>query len=109
MISKLPLEYHASLLLVVRGRIDGTPAAMMLDTGASQTMLTRFATDKRKLRRDPRGHWATGIGGTTRVFSVPVKHFQIAFVSAAAAKRAGVTPGSPGVQAVGQATGIGKS
>lgn len=82
MISKLPLHYHGnSMMLAAEGQINGTPATMVIDTGAASTLLTRFATDKRSLRRDATGSAAIGVGGSTRVFNVPIKHFQIGPIS----------------------------
>ena len=63
--------------LTTEGQIEGTPAIMLIDTGATTTLLTRFGTDKRALRRNPIVRAFAGVGGLSRVFRVPINHFQI--------------------------------
>lgn len=78
MLAKLPLQYHgAGLELTMQGEIDGTPAVLLIDTGATDTWLTRFGTDKRSMRRQPTLHAVKGVGGITRLYRVPIKSFKV--------------------------------
>ncbi len=78
MVGKLPLQYHgASMSVTMAGEINRTPAVMLLDTGATDTYLTRLGTDKRSLRMDPSTTVVTGVGGMSRVFRAPIRHLQI--------------------------------
>ena len=60
-VGSLPLRYVGeSLAPAVAGSINGTPAVMLVDTGASQTSLTMNGATRRDLplflaRRDERG------------------------------------------------------
>ena len=67
-VAKLDLQYHgAGLELTMPGEINGTPAIMLIDTGATLTALTRFGTDKRAMRRLPSTAYVSGVGGSTRI------------------------------------------
>ena len=83
MLSKLPLVYHgASMSVTMEGKINDTPAVMLIDTGATNSMLTRFATDKRALRREPTLGIVKGVGGTTRLFQAQVKNIELGPIKA---------------------------
>lgn len=83
LLSKLPLQYHGnSMSIAMEGKINDTPAVMLIDTGASITMLTRFATDKRALRREPTLSSVTGVGGSTRLFQAPIKSIELGAIKA---------------------------
>jgi len=78
MLGTLPLQYHgAGLELTMQGEINGTPAVLLIDTGASDTWLTRFGTDKRGLRRQRTLNAAIGVGGITRLDNVAIKSFKV--------------------------------
>ena len=78
LVGRLPIQYHGTgMQLTTEGQINGTPAVMLIDTGAAFTLLTRFGTDKRTLRRDITSRTVTGVGGFTRLYSVPISNFQI--------------------------------
>lgn len=73
----LPLQYHGNALSVVTdGEINGTPAKLLVDTGAG-TLLTRFGVERRQLRMDPGAGWGSGVGGETRFYSVPIRSFSV--------------------------------
>lgn len=62
--SVLPITY-AGPFAAVASTIDGTPATLLVDTGATQTVLSDAAAKRAGVKLDP--HWtmrATGIGGT---------------------------------------------
>lgn len=62
--SVLPIG-HAGPFASVASTIDGTPASLVVDTGAGQTVLSLAAAQRAHVALDP--HWtvrATGIGGT---------------------------------------------
>jgi len=74
----LPIQYHgAGMQLVTEGQIEHTPAVFLLDTGAATTVLTRFGTDKRGLKKIPTVHAYSGVGGYARTFKVPLNHIQV--------------------------------
>jgi predicted aspartyl protease len=75
-VTELPLRYRGpNLDLTVDGKINGTPAPMMVDTGASETVLTRTGTEKRGLRLHSTGTFSRGIGGTSMIYSARLKDF----------------------------------
>ena len=72
----LPIRYTGpSLSPTIEGRIDGTPADMLVDTGAWASMLTRTGATKRGLQLERSG-LARGIGGYARMYSARVREFQ---------------------------------
>ena len=78
MVGKLPLKYHgASMGVVAEGQINNTPAEMLIDTGSTNTLMTRFAVDKRAIPLEPTMHTYTGVGGGTRLYMAAVKQFQV--------------------------------
>jgi predicted aspartyl protease len=77
-LGSLPLSYHgAELALVLNGEINGTPALLLLDTGADLSLLTRFGTDKRGMALTPTQRFLEGVGGRTRVYVAGVNSFKI--------------------------------
>jgi predicted aspartyl protease len=75
-LAKLPLRYTGpSLEITMEGIIDGTPALMLADTGASRTYLTRTGTEKRGLRLSMTGESTRGIGGYSRVYQTRLSEF----------------------------------
>jgi hypothetical protein len=78
LLGQLPIQYHGnSLSLALEGQINQTPAVMLLDTGATDTFLTRFGTEKRKLRLGAGLNAVTGVGGTSRLYLVKIRQFQV--------------------------------
>jgi len=74
----LTLDYYGtSMMLTTQGAIAHTPAVMLIDTGSTNTILTRFGVDKRSLRQSATVIASEGVGGMTRMYRVPVDHFQI--------------------------------
>lgn len=73
----LPVRYTGpGLSLTIEGRIDGTPADMLIDTGSSSTILTRTATERRGLALRATGGRAYGIGGASRIYSAQIREFK---------------------------------
>lgn len=82
-IAKLPLRYSGpSLSITTEGTIHGTPAELLVDTGAFQTLLTRTGTERRGLKLRQTGSYATGIGGTSAIFATNVDEFSVGPVRA---------------------------
>jgi predicted aspartyl protease len=70
------LHYNGpSLDITMDGRINGTPAQMLVDTGSFQTMLTRTGTEKRGLNLNMTGEKIQGVGGYSRLYSARVDEF----------------------------------
>lgn len=77
-VARLPLRYTGpSLDITTDGTINGTPATMLVDTGAYETSLTTAATEPRKLPLRHTGDTAVGIGGTTWIYTTRVDEFSI--------------------------------
>ena len=75
---QLPLQYHgAAMQVTVAGQVNYTPAVLLLDTGSTDTFLTRLGTDKRSMRLEPSLSAVTGIGGTSRLYRARIRQFQI--------------------------------
>jgi len=75
-LAKLPLQYTGpSLQVTTQGRIDGTPASMLVDTGAYDTLLTRTGTERRGMRLSNTGRVAQGVGGFSSVYQTRVREF----------------------------------
>jgi clan AA aspartic protease (TIGR02281 family) len=73
----LPVRYTGpGLSLTIEGRIDGTAADMLIDTGSSSTILTRTATERRGLSLRSTNARAYGIGGAARIYSAQIKEFK---------------------------------
>ena len=75
---QLPLQYHGSSMSVTtQGQINRSPAVILVDTGASSTFVTRLATDKRSMWLDNTLSVVAGVGGTSRLYRAPIRHFQV--------------------------------
>jgi predicted aspartyl protease len=73
-LGKIPLHYTGpGLQVTMDGTLNGTPALMLVDTGAFQTMLTRTGTEKRDMSLMMTGQSVRGIGGYSRVYSARVR------------------------------------
>lgn len=77
-VARLPLRYSGlALNITTDGSINGTPATMLVDTGAFQTILTPAATEPRQLVLRNTGREAVGIGGYTSIYQTRVTEFSI--------------------------------
>ena len=77
-IGKLPLRYSGpGLAITTQGVINGTPAELLVDTGAFATVMTRTGTERRGLRLYDTGDKATGIGGRSSIFATKVEEFNV--------------------------------
>lgn len=75
-LAKLPLQYSGPALQVTTvGSIDHTPATMLVDTGAWQSVLTRTGTERRNMSLRPTGHYVRGVGGAALLYETRVKEF----------------------------------
>ncbi|MFP5392374.1 MAG: aspartyl protease family protein, partial [Gammaproteobacteria bacterium] len=74
----LPLQYRgAGMQLSTEGKINDTPAMILVDTGSQMTALTRLGTDKRKLHLIPTARAAAGVGGTSRLYRVAIRSLEL--------------------------------
>jgi predicted aspartyl protease len=72
-IGKLPLRYSGpSLQVTTQGSINGTPAELLVDTGAFQTALTRTGAERRGLKLRDTGSRASGVGGISAIFATNI-------------------------------------
>ncbi len=77
-VGTLPLSYTGPHLeLTTRGTINGSPATMLVDTGAFDTVLTSTGVTARKLSLRASGNSARGVGGETRIYLVGVDEFSV--------------------------------
>jgi predicted aspartyl protease len=77
-LGSLPLRYVGeSLVPAVDGTINGVPAAMLVDTGASDTSLTMNGATRRDLTLHLTGTWVEGIGGGALLYRTRAKEFSI--------------------------------
>jgi len=75
-VAKLPLRYTGpSLQVTTDGVIDGTPALMLVDTGAYDSFLTRTGTERRGMRLSNLGRVAEGVGGLSSIYQTRIKEF----------------------------------
>lgn len=82
-IGKLPLRYTGpGLEITTEGSINGTPAELLVDTGAYATVLTRTGTERRGIRLYPTGRRASGFGGTSPVYASIANEFIVGPVRA---------------------------
>jgi predicted aspartyl protease len=76
-IAEWPLRAN-SHLPVLDGEINGQKVGVLLDTGASRSLIRRSATDRLRLpRRQAPGWQSFGVGGATHVETVVVDEFRI--------------------------------
>lgn len=77
-LAKLPVRYVGlGLAPAVDGIIDGTPATMLVDTGAFDTVLTMTGVARRGLGLHMTGRIAEGFGGMSRIYSTRLQEFVI--------------------------------
>jgi predicted aspartyl protease len=78
-VADLPIRYVGlGLMPAVDGAINGTPATVLVDTGAFETQLTMNGATRRDLRLSMMpGRWVEGIGGSARLYSTRLKEFAI--------------------------------
>lgn len=82
-IGKLPLRYSGpGLEITTEGSINGTPAELLVDTGAYQTVLTRTGTERRGIRLYETGRRTSGIGGLSMLYASIVNEFIVGPVRA---------------------------
>lgn len=75
-VAKLPLQYTGpGLQVTTQGVIDGTPATMLVDTGAYDSFLTRTGTEKRGMKLSNLGRVAQGVGGYSSIYQTRIKEF----------------------------------
>ena len=77
-IAELPLSYTGPALQVTTdGSIDGVPGPMLVDTGATFSMLTRTGTERRGLGIGTTGSSALGVGGVARLYQLRLREFAV--------------------------------
>jgi len=82
-IGKLPLRYSGmGLEITAEGSINGTPAELLVDTGAYATALTRTGTERRGIRLYATGRHAQGFGGSSPIYASIVNEFIVGPVRA---------------------------
>jgi predicted aspartyl protease len=82
-IGKLPLRYSGpSLEITTQGIINGTPAELLVDTGAFQTFLTHTGAERRGIKKYATGRRTMGIGGTSPLYASIVNEFIVGPVRA---------------------------
>ena len=75
-VAKLPLRYTGpSLMITTGGSINGTPAELLVDTGAYRTFFTRTGTERRNMSLRNTGKVAYGIGGSTPIYETRITDF----------------------------------
>ncbi|WP_272492074.1 retroviral-like aspartic protease family protein [Massilia phyllostachyos] len=76
-VASVPVHYTGpSLNLTMDGSINGTPAQLLVDTGASDTALTRTGTEPRGMSLWSTGASSVGIGGYSRIYRTRYKEFR---------------------------------
>jgi len=79
-VAKLPLRYTSpSLMITTAGSINGTPAELLVDTGAYQTFFTRTGTERRNMPLRRTGKFAFGVGGSSPIFETRYTDFSAGF------------------------------
>ena len=77
-VATLPLRYlGAAFHPAVDGAINGSPAPMLIDTGAQTTLLTQRVAKRLDLSLGMTGQYMTGIGGASRVYRTRVNEFAV--------------------------------
>ena len=72
----LPLHYTGpDLMITTSGSINGTPAELLVDTGAYETFFTRTGTERRNMTLRNTGVIAYGIGGSTSIYETRITEF----------------------------------
>jgi predicted aspartyl protease len=77
-LAEVPLHYTGSSLQVTtEGTINGTPASMLVDTGAGHIALTRALAERLDLTLNMTGQYVQGFGGISRLYTVRLEEFRI--------------------------------
>src|SRR3954469_19098539 len=76
-VGKLELKEPQAGRITVDGEINGTPAVMLIDTGASLSYLMKAAADKLGIPLDSSGATNHGIGGNSVTYIARVKDFSV--------------------------------
>lgn len=75
-VATLPLHYTGpGLQVTTEGVINGTPATMLVDTGAYDSFLTRTGTERRGMKISNLGRVAQGVGGYSSIYQTRIKEF----------------------------------
>ena len=76
-VASVPVHYTGpGLDLTMDGAINGAPAQLLVDTGASETALTRTGTEPRGMTLWSTGTSAVGIGGYSWIYRTRYKEFR---------------------------------
>lgn len=82
-VAEVPVRYTGpSLEITMEGSLNGTPATLLVDTGASDSALTRTGTEPRDMTLWQTGKSTAGIGGYSRVYQARFKEFRAGPASA---------------------------
>jgi predicted aspartyl protease len=77
-LAELPLYYTGtSLQVTTNGTINGKPAIMLVDTGASSVSLTRPLVERLDLQLNMTGQYSEGFGGLSRIYSARLDEFAV--------------------------------
>lgn len=77
-LAELPLNYTGTgLQVTTNGVINGAPAVMLVDTGASGISLSRPLAERLDLQMNMTGEYSQGIGGLTRVYDARLDEFRV--------------------------------
>ncbi|MGH8853371.1 MAG: retroviral-like aspartic protease family protein [Telluria sp.] len=76
-VASVPVHYTGpGLQVTMEGSLNGTPATLLVDTGAGDTALTRTGTEARGMSLMMTGRSAMGVGGYSRVYRTRFKEFR---------------------------------
>lgn len=77
-LAELPLNYTGTgLEVTTNGVINGAPAVMLVDTGASGVSLSRTLAERLDLQMNMTGEYSEGIGGLTRMYDARLDEFRV--------------------------------
>lgn len=77
-VASLPVKYIGSNLVpTIPGSINGKPARLLMDTGASVTALTMDGAEKLGLSLSGTNEWMTGVGGDSRVYQAEISEMTV--------------------------------
>ena len=75
-VAQMPIRIVGPAMVpVIDGSINGRPAVMLVDTGATGSALTKFAAERRGLPLDATGKYSYGFGGASVRYSARVNDF----------------------------------
>jgi predicted aspartyl protease len=76
-VASVPVRYTGPHLeITMEGSLNGTPATLLVDTGASDSALTRTGTEPRDMTLWQTGQTTSGVGGYSRVYQARFKEFR---------------------------------